>query len=132
MKKRDDVMREWMLLKRKVMGDPSLRVLKYAELYEHLFDQMSDKANPQHYFSLLLLSLIVITCSVDTSICERGFSTMNMLQDGLALQHGHHPPAPAHDNLLGCASLCVLGRGSRRSACCRCACSAACWAALGF
>ena len=48
--------------------------------YKRLFDQMSDKTNPQHFYSLLLLALIVISFAVDTSICERGFSTMNMLK----------------------------------------------------
>ena len=44
------------------------------------FSQMSEKSNPQHLYSVLLLALIVHTFAVDTSICERGFSTMNLLK----------------------------------------------------
>ena len=62
------------------MVDESLRTLKYSELYERLFDHFSDKGNPQHYYNVLLLALIVITFAIDTSICERGFSTMNLLK----------------------------------------------------
>ena len=63
------------------MGDPSLHALKSSELlYERLFDRTRCRTKPtrstapESYFSLLLLSLIVITWSVDTSICERGFA----------------------------------------------------------
>eukprot|EP00966_Prymnesium_polylepis_P105116 2434683-Prymnesium_polylepis.1 len=72
-----------------VMKDPVLRTLKYQQLYERssetapntdpigqfplrsLFDQYSDKINPQHFYNGLLLAAIVQTIAVDTSICER-------------------------------------------------------------
>ena len=46
-----------------------------------------DKNNPQHFYNVLLLALIVVTFAVDTSICERGFLTMlnEPAEDGQAL-----------------------------------------------
>jgi hypothetical protein len=45
-----------------------------------LFDHYSDKDNVLHYYNVLLLVSIVMCIAVDTSICERGFSTMNNLK----------------------------------------------------
>ena len=45
-----------------------------------MFDHYSEKANVQHFFDVLLLVLIVRCFAVDTAICERGFSLMNMLK----------------------------------------------------
>jgi len=77
---RDSVLREWTRLKMEVMKDDNLRMLKYQELYERLFDQFSDKDNPRHFYNVLLLAAIVQTIAIDTSICERGFSLMNNLK----------------------------------------------------
>jgi len=54
--------------------------LSYTELYERLFDHFSDKDNDLHYYNVLLLVCIVMCIAVDTSVCERGFSTMNNLK----------------------------------------------------
>jgi hypothetical protein len=51
-----------------------------ADLYERLFDQSSEKASSQDLYNVLLLVLLVMTYAVDTSICERGFATMNLLK----------------------------------------------------
>jgi hypothetical protein len=57
-----------------------------SELYERLFDHYSnkydqtEKLNEQHYYNVLILVSIVMCIAVDTSICERGFSTMNNLK----------------------------------------------------
>eukprot|EP00966_Prymnesium_polylepis_P130842 3026229-Prymnesium_polylepis.1 len=40
----------------------------------------SDKAAPTHFYHALLVVLIGMVVLVDTSICERGFSTMNLLK----------------------------------------------------
>ena len=77
---RDAVLREWTRLKVEVMKDDNLRMLKYQELYERLFDQFSEKYNPRHFYNVLLLAAIVQTIAIDTSICERGFSLMNNLK----------------------------------------------------
>jgi len=84
----DSVEREWTRLKRLVMRDENLRALKYHELYERLFDQFSDKGNPQHFYNVLLIAAIVQTIAVDTSICERGFSLMNNLKTAKRSQMG--------------------------------------------
>ena len=62
------------------MRDATLKSLKYADLYERLFDQSSEKASSQDLYNVLLLVLLVMTYAVDTSICERGFATMNLLK----------------------------------------------------
>ena len=56
--------------RRKVMRDATLKSLKYADLYERLFDQSSEKASSQDLYNVLLLVLLVMTYAVDTSICE--------------------------------------------------------------
>ena len=38
------------------------------------------KANPLHFYNVLLLVAIVMCMAIDTSICERGFSLMNLLK----------------------------------------------------
>ena len=53
------VEREWLRLKSFIMRDDNLRALKYHELYERLFDQFSDKSNPQHFYNVLLLAAVV-------------------------------------------------------------------------
>ena len=40
----------------------------------------SEKVNPQDLYNILLLVLLVMTYAIDTSICERGFATMNLLK----------------------------------------------------
>ena len=45
-----------------------------------MFDQFSNKDNPRHYYSVLLLVAIVHCYAIDTAICERGFSLMNLLK----------------------------------------------------
>ena len=62
------------------MRDPNVRALKYAPLYERLFDHSSEQANPLHFYNVLLLVAIVMCMAIDTSICERGFSLMNLLK----------------------------------------------------
>ena len=62
------------------MRDATLKSLKYADLYERLFDQSSEKASSQDLYNVLLLVLLVMTYAVDTSICERGFAIMNLLK----------------------------------------------------
>ena len=54
----------------------------YSELYQRLFDQYSEKDRDDHFYNILLLVTIVMCIArrVDTSICERGFSTMNNLK----------------------------------------------------
>ena len=42
--------------------------------------QFSEKSNPQHFYNVLLLVMIVHCFAIDTSICERGFSLMNLLK----------------------------------------------------
>jgi hypothetical protein len=74
------VLREWSRLKAYVTRTPSLCKLKYAELYTRLFDHSSEKSNPLHYHNVLLLVAIVMCMAIDTSICERGFSLMNLLK----------------------------------------------------
>jgi uncharacterized protein (DUF488 family) len=54
--------------------------LSYLELYQRLFDQYSEKDRDDHFYNILLLVTIVMCIAVDTSICERGFSTMNNLK----------------------------------------------------
>ena len=49
-------------------------------MYERLFDHSSVKANPLHFYNVLLLVAIVMCMAIDTSICERGFSLMNLLK----------------------------------------------------
>jgi hypothetical protein len=74
------VHREWRRLKLYVGSEPAVNQLSYAELWERLFDHHSDKKNEQHYYNVLLLVAIVMCIAIDTSICERGFSTMNNLK----------------------------------------------------
>ena len=74
------MLREWSRLKTYVTRTPSLCKLKYAELYARLFDHSSEKSNPLHYHNVLLLVAIVMCMAIDTSICERGFSLMNLLK----------------------------------------------------
>ena len=62
------------------MINATLRKLKYSELYERLFDQESDKESPTSLYNILLLAAIIGCMAIDTSICERGFSLMNMLK----------------------------------------------------
>ena len=89
----DKVMREWLRLKRKVMRDPTLKSLKYADLYERLFDQSSEKASSQDLYNILLLVLLVMTYAVDTSICERGFArNIQSLDRVLILRRRAHLP----------------------------------------
>ena len=76
----DAVPREWARLKLTVMRDESLRSLSYWELYERLFDHYSEKSNSTQFYNVLLLTAIVCCFAVDTSICERGFSLMNLLK----------------------------------------------------
>uniref|UniRef100_A0A7S0Q1D0 HAT C-terminal dimerisation domain-containing protein n=1 Tax=Coccolithus braarudii TaxID=221442 RepID=A0A7S0Q1D0_9EUKA len=45
-----------------------------------MFDHNSEKKNALHYYNVLLLVAIVCCFAVDTSICERGFSLINMLK----------------------------------------------------
>ena len=70
--------REWMRLKMHIMRDKNLCALPYSELWERMFDHESVKSNPLHFFNVLLLVAIVHCFAIDTSICERGFSLMNL------------------------------------------------------
>ena len=45
-----------------------------------MFDHSSTKTNPIHFYNVLLLAAIVMCMAIDTSICERGFSLMNLLK----------------------------------------------------
>ena len=53
----------------------------YQELYERLFDHFLEKSNIQHFYHILFLAAVVQCLAVDTSICEHGFSLMNMLKN---------------------------------------------------
>jgi hypothetical protein len=72
--------RQWTRLKFFISRDKNLRSLKYRELWERMFDSYSDKAVPMHFYHALLVVLIGMVVLVDTSICERGFSAMNLLK----------------------------------------------------
>ena len=54
--------------------------MPYQALWTRMFDQFSEKKNPRHYYNVLLIVAIVQCIAIDTSICERGFSLMNMLK----------------------------------------------------
>ena len=45
-----------------------------------MFDQYSEKDNPQHFYNILLIVAVAHCFALDTSICERGFSLMNLLK----------------------------------------------------
>ena len=53
-----------------------------------MFDQFSVKTNHQHYYNVLLIVAIVHCFAIDTSICERGFSQMNLLKTARRSQMG--------------------------------------------
>ena len=74
------VLRQWARIKLHITRDENLQRKKYAELWDTIFDHYSEKENPQHFFDLLLLVLMVRCFAVDTAICERGFSLMNLLK----------------------------------------------------
>ena len=63
-----------------IARDENLASLQYAELWHRMFDQKSEKSNPQHFYNVLLVVSLVFGFAIDTSICERGFSTMNTLK----------------------------------------------------
>ena len=75
-------MREWRRLKRYVSSTESIAALAYNKLYERLLDHHSDRKTDTHYYKTLLLAAIVGCIAMDTSICERGFSLMNLLKTG--------------------------------------------------
>ena len=102
------MLREWSRLKAYVTRTPSLCKLKYAELYARLFDHSSEKSNPLHYHNVLLLVAIVMCMAIDTSICERGFSLMNLLKTA---------SKTAKRSTMGNELLRILGfpRNSRRT-----------------
>ena len=52
--------------------------------------QFSDKDNSQHFYNVLLLIAIVHCYAIDTSICERGFSLMNLLKTARRSRMGEH------------------------------------------
>jgi len=74
------VLLEWRRLKLHIARDPNLNSMQYAAMWERLFDQYSNKDNGQHFYNILLIVAVVHCFAIDTSICERGFSTMNMLK----------------------------------------------------
>ena len=60
------------------------------------------KSNSLHFYNVLLLVAIVCCFAVDTSICERGFSLMNLLKTAKRSTMGtggDGPPPHAHDHL---------------------------------
>ena len=52
--------------------------------------QFSEKKNPQHFYNILLLVAIVHCFAIDTSVCERGFSLMNLLKTARRSSMGEH------------------------------------------
>ena len=72
--------REWRRLKLFVGRDSTLASLSYSELYSRLFNQFSNKKEERHYWHILIVALVSQCIAMDTSICERGFSTMNLLK----------------------------------------------------
>lgn len=52
--------------------------------------QFSEKKNPQHFYNILLLVAIVHCFAIDTSVCERGFSLMNLLKTARRSCMGEH------------------------------------------
>ena len=75
----------------------------HASLYERLFDHSSDKAEPTHFYNLLLLVAIVMCMAIDASICERGFSLMNLLKTAKRNRMGNNLL-----RMLMC--ICTLGK----------------------
>ena len=83
---------EWRRLKLFVSRSDVLSSLPYLELYQHLFNQKSNKflygddgtvkdtLDDQSFFNILLVVVIVMSYAVDTSVCERGFALMNNLK----------------------------------------------------
>ena len=51
-------------------------------------DHKSEKSNSLQYYNVLLLVAIVRFFAMDTSICERGFSLMNLLKTAKRSQMG--------------------------------------------
>ena len=74
------VVGDWRRLKVFIARDENLRTLSYVDLWERMFDHFSDRRNPQHFYHVLLVVALVFCFAIDTSICERGFSCMNMLK----------------------------------------------------
>ena len=74
------VLGEWGKIKLEIARDDNLRSMPYATLWQRMFDQFSSRDNPCHYYNVLLVVAIVHCFAIDTSICERGFSLMNMLK----------------------------------------------------
>ena len=77
---KDKVLTEWGRLKLEIARNDNLRSMPYQTLWQRMFDQFSTKANPRHFYNVLLLVAIVHCIAIDTSICERGFSLMNLLK----------------------------------------------------
>ena len=52
--------------------------------------------NPLHFYNVLLLVAIVMCMAIDTSICERGFSLMNLLKTAKRSRMGNELVPIAH------------------------------------
>ena len=83
------VLDEWHRLKIKISREENLHSLPYTTLWERMFDQFSEKQNPQHFYNILLVVAIVHCFAIDTSICERGFSLMNKLKTAARSKMGN-------------------------------------------
>ena len=76
--------------------------MPYTTLWARMFDQYSEKKNPQHFYNILLVVGVVHCFAIDTSICERGFSLMNLLKTARRSRMGNKL-------LRMLMSICTLG-----------------------
>lgn len=65
---------------RAVAAEPFQSSQELGEQWHHLCGFGEMELVEQHYYNVLILVSIVMCIAVDTSICERGFSTMNNLK----------------------------------------------------
>ena len=81
---------EWARMKLHISRDEHLASLPYKALWERMFDHCSTKSESRHFYNVLLVVAIVFCFAIDTSICERGFSTMNLLKTARRSTMGDH------------------------------------------
>ena len=77
-----DAKKQWTELRRCVASSPGLNLLPNEKMWERLYDKHSQRHDPNHYYCILILHLILRVVAMDTSCCERTFSLMNRLCDG--------------------------------------------------
>ena len=72
---KDEVLREWLELKREILQAQGLISRKFTDLWPHMIVQFGDD-----YPHVLRLAAFVLLLPVDTSECERIFSLMNNIK----------------------------------------------------